>query len=78
MLPRERPRRRVPDRAVAGNNEGDMTGSADAGSTQRKREEWRSFVFLAVIMVPVLTGLLIASYGFLIWFSQMFLGPPGS
>lgn len=55
-----------------------MTGSADAGSTQRKREEWRSFVFLAVIMVPVLTGLLIASYGFLIWFSQMFLGPPGS
>lgn len=45
---------------------------------QRKREEWRSFVFLAVVMVPALTGLLIAAYGFLIWATQMVVGPPGS
>lgn len=42
-----------------------------------KSEEIRSFVFLTVFMAPVLAGLLIAAYGFLVWFFQMFVaGPP--
>lgn len=55
-----------------------MVKPVDPDLPQRKREEWRSFVFLAIVMVPVLTGLLIATYGFMIWASQMVMGPPGS
>lgn len=42
-----------------------------------KKEERRSFAFLTIVMAPVLSGLLIAAYGFLVWFYQMlFSGPP--
>lgn len=41
------------------------------------KEERRSFAFLTIVMAPVLSGLLIAAYGFLVWFYQMlFSGPP--
>ena len=40
-------------------------------------EELRSFAVLTVVMAPVLAGLLIAGYGFLVWFYQLlFSGPP--
>ena len=55
-----------------------MDKPVDSDLPQRRREEWRSFVFLAVVMVPALTGVLIISYGFLIWASQLIMGPPGS
>ncbi|MDR5740363.1 MULTISPECIES: periplasmic nitrate reductase, NapE protein [unclassified Caballeronia] len=42
----------------------------------RKTEELRSFLFLTVVMVPVLTVMLIASYGFIVWFYQMLVGGP--
>jgi periplasmic nitrate reductase NapE len=42
----------------------------------RKTEEWRSFIFLTVVMVPVLTVALIAVYGFIVWFYQMLIGGP--
>lgn len=48
------------------------------GPPSTRQEEIRSFTFLTVVMVPVLTGLLIAGYGFLVWIYQMFAGPPGS
>ncbi|QNP48793.1 periplasmic nitrate reductase, NapE protein [Diaphorobacter aerolatus] len=49
--------------------------SSTAPST--KSEERRSFAFLTIVMAPVLSGLLIAAYGFLVWFYQMlFSGPP--
>jgi len=41
-----------------------------------KSEEWRSFLFLTVVMVPVLTGVLIAGYGFVVWMVQLVAGPP--
>lgn len=40
------------------------------------KEELRSFAFLTIVMAPVLTGALIVIYGFLVWFYQMFAGPP--
>jgi nitrate reductase NapE len=43
-----------------------------------KTEEWRSFVFLSVVMAPVLAVLVVAGYGFAVWVYQMFAGPPGS
>ena len=47
------------------------------GPPATRREEIRSFAFLAMVMVPVLTVALIAGYGFLVWIYQMFAGPPG-
>lgn len=43
-----------------------------------KTQEWRSFLFLAVVMAPVLAVVIVAGYGFLVWIYQMFAGPPGS
>ena len=41
-----------------------------------KKEELRSFLFLTVVMAPVLTGVIIAGYGFLVWMFQILAGPP--
>ena len=41
-----------------------------------RSEELRSFAFLAAVMAPVLTGVLIVSYGFLVWIYQMLIGGP--
>jgi nitrate reductase NapE len=41
-----------------------------------RNQELRSFLFLTVVMAPVLTGMLIAGYGFLVWMVQLISGPP--
>lgn len=41
-----------------------------------KIEEWRSFVFLAVVMAPVLAVITVTGYGFLVWMYQLFAGGP--
>jgi len=40
------------------------------------KQELRSFAFLTVVLAPVLAVAIIAAYGFLVWFYQMFAGPP--
>ncbi|SAL28996.1 Periplasmic nitrate reductase protein NapE [Caballeronia sordidicola] len=42
----------------------------------RKTEELRSFLFLTIVMVPVLTIVFVAAYGFAVWFYQMLIGGP--
>lgn len=42
-----------------------------------KRDEIRAFVLLAFVVVPVLSVLFVAGFGFLYWIWQMFMGPPG-
>jgi len=42
-----------------------------------KREETRLFVFLIVFLFPILSVLLVSSYGFAVWIIQMIFGPPG-
>jgi periplasmic nitrate reductase NapE len=43
------------------------------------RKRWELGVFLAVIgvIIPLLTVLVVAGYGFAVWVFQMLLGPPG-
>jgi periplasmic nitrate reductase NapE len=45
-------------------------------AAQEKTDEWRSFLFLTVVMVPVLMVMLVAAYGFAVWFYQLIAGPP--
>jgi nitrate reductase NapE len=42
-----------------------------------KKLELRSFLLLVVVLAPVLAVGIVGGYGFLVWFSQMFFGPPG-
>ncbi|CAO3426357.1 nitrate reductase NapE [Azospirillum doebereinerae] len=35
------------------------------------------FVLLAILIWPVLSIAVVGGYGFLVWMSQMILGPPG-
>jgi len=41
-----------------------------------RAEELRSFLFLTVVMAPVVTVLIVAGYGFLVWMIQLVNGPP--
>jgi nitrate reductase NapE len=47
-------------------------------SPSSRKEELRSFVFLSVVIAPILAVMIVASYGFAIWFYQILAGPPGS
>jgi nitrate reductase NapE len=44
-----------------------MTMSDDK---QRRQEEFRSWLFLTVIMAPVLAVLIVSGYGFVVWMLQ--------
>jgi nitrate reductase NapE len=42
-----------------------------------KMQELRSFLFLSIVMAPVIAGTVVAGYGFLVWMYQLIAGPPG-
>jgi periplasmic nitrate reductase NapE len=43
-----------------------------------KKSELKAFLFLTVVMAPVLAGVIIATYGLAVWIYQVFMGPPTS
>jgi len=54
--------------------------SAETSSGQeppRKRDEFLAFLFVAVILAPLLAVMLIGGYGLAIWIAHMFGAPPG-
>jgi nitrate reductase NapE len=42
---------------------------------QRKKEEFRTWVFLALVMAPVLAVVIVSAYGFGVWMYQVITGP---
>jgi nitrate reductase NapE len=46
-------------------------------ATRRRRDELLSFIFLAVVLAPIIAVAFVGSYGLVIWIYQMFNGPPG-
>ena len=52
----------------------DPQPSVPAGKTS----ELKAFLFLTVVMAPLLAGVVIGTYGLLVWIYQMFMGPPTS
>jgi nitrate reductase NapE len=40
-------------------------------------EERRAFLLLVVFLAPILSIMIVGGYGFLVWMSQILLGPPG-
>jgi nitrate reductase NapE len=58
--------------------------TATSGRTQRpaeppaeRRRELLTFLFLTVVLAPMLAVAIVGGYGFLIWIFQMIYGPPG-
>ena len=45
--------------------------------TIRKRE-FRVFLFITVVLFPILSIILVGGMGFLIWMSQIVFGPPSA
>jgi len=43
-----------------------------------KSQELRAFLFLSVVLAPVLAVGLVSGYGFLVWAVQRITGPPGA
>ena len=42
-----------------------------------KRRELTLFLFITVVLFPILSVMIVGGYGFLVWFWQMFVaGPP--
>ena len=46
----------------------------DTAAIARKKEEWRTFLFLAVVTAPVLAVMVVGGYGFLVWMFQLLSG----
>jgi nitrate reductase NapE len=42
-----------------------------------KKIEWQSFILLVVFLAPILSVIIVGGFGFLVWISQILLGPPG-
>ena len=43
-----------------------------------KKDERNMFLFITVVLFPILTVMLIGGYGFAVWILQMIYGPPGA
>ncbi|NZA25543.1 periplasmic nitrate reductase, NapE protein [Luteimonas sp. SJ-92] len=43
-----------------------------------RRRELQVFLFLTVVLFPLLSVLLVSGFGFAVWIWQMIFGPPGS
>jgi len=41
-----------------------------------KRRELFVFLFLTLVLAPVIAVLVVAGYGFLVWMVQLVMGPP--
>jgi len=54
------------------------SSSSDDDHVLTKRGERRVFIFIAVILFPVLSIILVGGYGFTIWMLQLIFGPPGA
>lgn len=53
-----------------------MQESTESASAVDRLREARVFVFLTVVLAPMLAVALVGAYGLAIWVTQMFMGPP--
>ncbi|MCE8026301.1 periplasmic nitrate reductase, NapE protein [Billgrantia aerodenitrificans] len=44
---------------------------------ERKKKELKLFLFIAILLFPILAIAVVGSFGFSVWIYQTFTGPPG-
>ncbi len=42
-----------------------------------KKRELKAFLFVTVVLAPILATVIVSGYGFVIWIYQLMGGPPG-
>jgi periplasmic nitrate reductase NapE len=52
------------------------SSAAQSGEATRKAQELKVFLFLTVVLAPLLAVAIVGAYGFAVWIYQMFAGPP--
>lgn len=55
----------------------DIDDLAQTSPAEEKRREWRMFLFIIVLLFPLLSVAIVGAYGFSIWMYQLISGPPG-
>jgi len=58
-------------------NRSDENLSSTEDLRLRRKQEWRLFLFIVVLLFPLLSVALVGTYGFSIWMYQLIAGPPG-
>ena len=53
-----------------------MENSSQHSAVEKSRER-TAFLLLTFVIFPLIAILIVAGYGFLVWFFQIFSGPPG-
>jgi nitrate reductase NapE len=53
------------------------TGDLRPSDRPSRAQELSLFLFLTVVLAPVLAVAIVGGYGFLVWMYQLFAGPPG-
>jgi periplasmic nitrate reductase NapE len=53
-----------------------MESTSEAVPAEVRSREKRVFIFLTVVLAPMVAVAVVGSYGLLIWLYQMFMGPP--
>jgi nitrate reductase NapE len=53
-------------------------GLAMPSGRSRRQSERLTFLFLTVILAPVIAIGVVGGYGFAVWIYQIFTGPPGA
>ncbi|WP_207462831.1 periplasmic nitrate reductase, NapE protein [Azospirillum sp. SYSU D00513] len=62
---------------ISSNKPPDPGQGARGADPSAKRREITMFLILAVVIWPILSIAVVGGYGFLVWMSQMIMGPPG-
>ena len=47
-------------------------------NASERRHELNAFLFLTVLLAPILAVAVVAGWGFSVWLFQMLAGPPGA
>jgi nitrate reductase NapE len=54
------------------------TDPDDLEASPRKRDETLAFVFLSIVLFPILAIAIVGGFGFIVWMQHLMFGPPGS
>lgn len=58
--------------------ENDATDKNMLHPMAEKKSERNVFLFLTILLAPILAVAIVGTYGFVIWLYQLFAGPPTS
>ncbi|MAM63364.1 periplasmic nitrate reductase, NapE protein [Maritimibacter sp. UBA3975] len=52
--------------------------TSEQRETSSRGQETVAFLFLALVLFPILAVIFVGGFGFVVWMEQLLFGPPGS